>query len=100
MFGKNIVTMLFGPQPTLKGRDLLVDNEGAKVYLEEVPIHENYEVRRLPKGIDFKTDTIVYGDFVTMFTFDDEKTTIRIESREMADSFRAWFEVMWGMSKG
>lgn len=98
MFGSNIVTMLFGEEPRLKGRDLLVNNEGAMDYLRDVPTHEGYAVRLLPEGIYFKTDTIVYGNYVTMFTFDDQKTTIRIESREMADSFRAWFDMMWDMS--
>lgn len=98
MFGSNIVTMLFGEQPRLKGRDLLVNNVGAIEYIREVPTHEGYTIRLLPKEVDFKTDTLVYGDYVTMFTFDEQKTTIRIESPEMADSFRAWFEMMWKIS--
>lgn len=99
MFGTNIVTMLFGEQPHLKGRDLLVNNEAAKVYMREVPTHSEYSIRLLPKGITFNTDTIVYGNYITIFTFDDEKTTIRIESPEMANSFRAWFTLMWQMSR-
>jgi len=95
-FGGNIVTMLFGEDTEIRGRDLLVNNDGARKYLSEVPIHEDYDVRLLPKGITFGTDTIVYGNIIALFAFDDEKTIVRIENRHLADSFRAWFEVMWG----
>lgn len=98
-FGGNIVTMLFGKDATIRGRDLLVNNEGARRYLQEVPMHEEYDVRLLPKGMTFETDTIVFGNTVAMFAFDDEKTIVRIENKNLADSFRVWFEVMWGTSE-
>jgi HTH-type transcriptional regulator, sugar sensing transcriptional regulator len=99
VFGDNIVTMLFGKEAKLKGRDLLVHNEGAKQYLKFLPPGPDYAVRLLPTGILFETDTIVYGDNVTLFSFDDERTIIRIENRKIADAFRAWFEVMWQISE-
>ncbi|MDA1208877.1 MAG: hypothetical protein O2904_02485 [bacterium] len=98
-FGDNIVTMLFGKQATLKGRDLIVNNEGAEQYLLDVPPTKDYQIRLLPKGMDFETDTIVFGDTVTLFAFDDERTIIRIENKKIADTFREWFEVMWNTSK-
>jgi len=98
-FGDNIVTMLFGKGAKLRGRDLVVGNEGAKQYLKDLPPDSDYSVRILPKGVSFDTDTIVYGDTVTLFAFDDERTIIRIENKKIADTFRAWFEVMWLMSK-
>lgn len=98
MFNDNIVTMLFGKGAQLKGRDLIVRNEGAIQYCKDVPENKNYTLRILPEGTTFETDTIVYGDSVTMFAFDDEKTIIRIENKKMADSFRAWFNLMWNIS--
>lgn len=98
-FGDNIVTMLFGKGATLKGRDLIVQNEGAKQYVKDIPPTGDYSVRFLPKGVTFETDTMVYGDAVTMFAFDDERTIIRIENKKIADAFRAWFEVMWSVSE-
>jgi predicted transcriptional regulator len=98
-FGDNIVTMLFGKDAKLHGRDLVVRNEGAKQYLKDIPPDSDYSVRVLPKGVSFDTDTIVYGDTVTLFAFDDERTIIRIENRKIADAFRAWFEMMWLVSK-
>lgn len=97
-FDDNIVTMLFGKGAKLRGRDLIVRNEGAKQYLKDIPPDEEYSVRFLPKGVSFETDTIVYGDTVTLFSFDDERTIIRIENKKIADAFRAWFEMMWNVS--
>lgn len=98
-FGDNIVTMLFGKGATLKGRDLIVDNEGAKQYLKDVPCNANYKIKLLPKDVQFETDTIVFGDTVTLFAFDDERTIIRIDNAKIAQAFRTWFEMMWGISK-
>lgn len=99
LFDANIVTMLFGEDAKLYGRDLLVDNDGARRYLREVPQHEKYEVRLLPKDITFSTDTIVFGDVISLFAFDEDKTIVRIENQNIADTFRSWFEVLWGASQ-
>ena len=98
-FGKNIVNILFGTTPTLRGRDLLVHNQGAQQYCNDTSIHTDYSIRLLPKEVTFETDTLVYGDNVTLFAFDDERTIVRIENRNIANAFRAWFEVMWKVSK-
>src|SRR3989338_3870492 len=96
--GGNILHILFGKNAKLQGKDLLVNNEAAKRYCREVPPHENYEIRLLPKGITFDTDVIVFEDEITIFTFADEPTTIRIENRALADAFRSWQTVLWNMS--
>lgn len=99
LFQGNIVEMLFGKEATLRGRDLLVDNEGARSHIRDVPPHEGYAIRLLPQDVSFETDTVVFADSVVLFTYDDENTIIRIENKKMADAFRSWFEVMWNMSK-
>lgn len=98
-FGDNIVTMLFGKQATLKGRDLIVNNEGAKQYLKDIPPTKDYKIKLLPEGMDFETDTMVFGDTVVLFAFDDERTVIRIENAQIAAAFKSWFEAMWNISK-
>ncbi|HLD07764.1 MAG TPA: helix-turn-helix domain-containing protein [Candidatus Peribacterales bacterium] len=98
-FGGNIVTRLFGDEVKLRGRDLHVDNDGSKRYIAEVKQHEEYEIRLLPRSVIFNTDTIVFGDSVALFAFDDEKTIVRIENKNLADAFRAWFEMLWGISR-
>jgi predicted DNA-binding transcriptional regulator len=94
-FGENIVTNFFGKNARIRGRDLLVDNEGAKRYIGEVMQNDEYQIRLLPKNITFKTDTIVYEDTVAMFSYDSERTIVRIENQNIADAFRSWFEVLW-----
>jgi predicted transcriptional regulator len=98
VFNENIVTMLFGKEAKLYGRDLLVNNEAATRYCKDIYPHDGYAIRLLPQGITFATDTIVYGDVVTLFAFDEENTIIRIENKHIADTFRAWFEVLWQIS--
>jgi hypothetical protein len=98
-FGENVVTMLFGADAPLRGRDLIVDGPGAKKYLNDVPTGPDYAVRVLPEGVAFDTDTVVYGEMVTLFAFDDERTIIRIQNAKIADAFRAWFEMLWGLSR-
>lgn len=99
VFGKNIVTMLFGKTARLRGRDLVVNNDAAQSYLKDIPSNGEYTVRLLPKDVTFDTDTMIYGDTVALLSFDDERTVIRIENRKIASAFRAWFEMMWKISK-
>ena len=98
-FGENIVTLLLGKDAKLRGRDLIVQNDATKRYLRDVPTNDEYTVRLLPKGVAFDADAMAYGDNVTLFAFDEERTIIRIENRKIADAFRSWFEVMWSVSK-
>ncbi len=98
-FGKSVPELLFGPDVQLKGRDLLVDNGGARRYCEESNPSDVYSLRILPKDVKFVADTIVFGDTIALFSFDEEKTIVRLENRNLADAFRAWFEVMWSASR-
>lgn len=97
-FGGNIVTMLFSKNVHLRGKDLLVRGDAADRYVAEVSQHEDYAVRLLPEGTAFSTDTIVFGDTVALFAYDDQGTIIRIQSGPIADAFRAWFAVLWKSS--
>lgn len=96
-FGENIVTKLFGKHVELQGKDLLVPNAGATRYITETPKHDGYEVRLLPDGVTFETDTIVYGDTVVFFAYDADLTTVRIENNNIADTFREWFKALWNV---
>lgn len=98
-FGENIVTKLFGKNARLRGRDLLVDNAGARRFMREITQDDAYAIRLLPTNVRFSTDTIVFENTVALFTYDSELTIVRLENRNIADSFRAWFEVLWGMGK-
>lgn len=98
-FGVNIVLKLFGKQVRLHGHDLLVDNPGAKRYLREVEQHKDYEVRLLPKGVAFGTDTIIFGDTIALFAYDADLTIVRIENQNLADAFRSWHGALWNIGR-
>ena len=98
-FGGNIVVQLFGAGAKLRGKDLLVNNEASLEYIREVPPHEEYEIRLLPKGVNFDSDVIIFENEISLFTFSDEATVIRIENPALADTFRTWHTMLWEMSE-
>jgi predicted DNA-binding transcriptional regulator len=97
-FGGSVASV-FGSKVKLQGRDLLVDNAGAKKHAKEWEGIEGYEFRVLPKDVRFEIDTMVYGDTVVIFSYDDEQTIVQIENQNIANAIRAWFEVMWVASR-
>lgn len=98
-FGSNLLFTLFGKDVRLRGRELFIDNADARRYLQEIMQHEEYEVRLLPKEIQFDTETVIFGESVALFAYDDEKTIVRIENATIAQTFRAWFDVLWKTGK-
>lgn len=98
VFEENIFIKLFGKGIELHGRDLLVDNAAAQQFQEEIPQNEHYHIRLLPKAVQFTSDTLIYGDTICLFAYDDERTIVRIENRNLANTFRAWHRMMWDMS--
>ncbi len=97
-FGTGIPQMILNQDESLKGKDLLVDNTAAKRFIKENPQNDDYTIRLLPEKITFETDTMVYGDTMALFSYDTDHTIIRIENRNIADSFRSWFEILWNQS--
>ncbi len=97
-FGGNVMHSLFGKQTTFRGKDLLVRNKGTQRYLTEMSQDDQYHIRVLPRGIDFSTDTVVFGDVVSFFAYDDESTIVRMENKNLADAFRAWHAGLWNSS--
>jgi predicted transcriptional regulator len=98
-FGGNLHTMILGDDVKLRGKDLFVDGPAVERFLKEMKPHDDYQVRVLSKEHKFLTDTLIYGDTVVLFSYDDEKTIVRIENQKLADTFRAWFQLMWQMGK-
>lgn len=98
LFQDNVFIKLFGKDVYLRGKDLLVDNEAAARYTKEIPQHDEYHIKLFPKEMAFTSDTLIYGDTICLFAYDDERTIVRIENRNLANTFRAWHEMMWAMS--
>lgn len=98
-FGQNVITMLFGDELQLRGRELFVDNAAAKRYLKEIPLDEGYDIHLLPKHIEFHSEFVIAGDTVALFAYDDDLTIIRIENRNIAQAFQSWFDYLWSVSR-
>lgn len=57
------------------------------------------EVRYLPKGFTTPTRTFVYGDKVAIISFHEPFTTIIIENKEVSESYRKHFYLLWKLAK-
>jgi sugar-specific transcriptional regulator TrmB len=60
------------------------------------PLSEN---RKLPKEFASPTTTSVYGDKVAIFMYFEIPRTILIQNKELANSYKKYFELMWNASK-
>lgn len=96
-FGQNVVPLLFGKNERLRGRELFVDNLGARKYVTEVQQDDEYEVRLLPPSMDFLSEMVIYEDTVALFAYDEELSIVKIENKNFADTFRALFEALWAV---
>lgn len=83
---------------TMRGRDLFVDNEKGREFVQVNPPNPDYEVRFLPEGTSFIADSLIFGDTVALFAYDEDLSIVRIENKNLADYFRSWFEVLWSVS--
>ena len=97
-FGKNVSLDLL-TDGLFHGRDLIVDNESAQQFISEVKPHEGHVMRLLPKNVVFPIDCVVRHDTVALFAYDERCTIVRIENKNIADAFRAWFEAMWPLGR-
>lgn len=98
-FNKNVITLLFGDEVKLTGRELFVDNAAATRYLQEISLDDQYDIHILPKEITFESEFVIAGDTVALFSYDDELTIIRIENKNIADAFKSWFNYLWSVSR-
>lgn len=70
--------------------------EGVKIVVHKP---KNSEFRFLPKEYLTRTTTIVYGDKVVNCIWDEPYYAIVITNKDIANSYRGYFEVLWGISK-
>ena len=85
--------------PEFKTRELADDSETTRTYARKVrgPYRQ---VRMMPKQFSpFNTDIGVFGNNTLITSGKKEYFTVRIESKEIADAFRAMFEAMWQISR-
>jgi len=57
------------------------------------------ENRVLPKELDQVTETIIFNHKVAIFVFSIEPIVILIENKEVFETFKKHFELLWNLSK-
>ncbi|MFC2134544.1 TrmB family transcriptional regulator [Bacteroidota bacterium] len=57
------------------------------------------EIRYLPEGFSMPIRTMIYGDKVAIVDFHKPFTTIIIDKKEIADSYRKQFKFLWSIAK-
>lgn len=73
----------------------------AKILLDESLKGGDYvksiygKIRFLPKEYNYPTATFVYDDKVAFFVFTEYPTAFLIESKEISESYRSYFELLW-----
>jgi sugar-specific transcriptional regulator TrmB len=59
----------------------------------------NAQIRYLPDNIKLPVRTMIFGDIVAIVDFDKPMTTIVIEKKAVADTYRTIFNTLWNISK-
>lgn len=57
------------------------------------------DIKHLPKGFNLPIRTMIYGDKVAIVDFHEPITTIIIESKEIAESYKKHFDFLWKIAK-
>lgn len=55
------------------------------------------ETRLAPKEFQFPSSEIIFGDKIAMFSTREENIIVVIESKDFAETHRAYFEMLWKM---
>jgi len=55
----------------------------------------NRETRLAPKGFEFPSSEIIFGDKIAMFSTREENIIVVIESKDFAQTHKVYFEMMW-----
>ena len=76
-----------------KIKERVLAKEGIKVINSK-----NSKIRFLPKQFSFPTSTIIFRN-LTIIAIWSEPLLISIENKEVSDSYRAYFEILWKISK-
>jgi HTH-type transcriptional regulator, sugar sensing transcriptional regulator len=66
---------------------------------DDAPIWKMNEVRFIEEEYQSPTATIIYGNKVAIFIHEDPVLIILIESKQLAQSYRNYFNVLWEIAK-
>lgn len=83
-----------GRKKQTKVRDLLTNSPADLAYGRSA-VGPTYEVRILPEGLDFAIDCAIYANKLAILAVKKDLFAVVIESKEVADSFRALHTLAW-----
>ncbi|MBW2990136.1 hypothetical protein KY348_00350 [Candidatus Woesearchaeota archaeon] len=76
---------------------MLFDESARKEkYLKKIPLAE---IRFIKKGSKASTSTNIYGDKVSIIMWEKNPKAILIKEASLAQSFKSYFEFMWGFAR-
>lgn len=82
-------------QQGIKVRDLLSQSQENYAYAREAQKSKTYELRFVPKDMNFPTDSAIFGDSVVFFSFRPQIFAVLLTSSEIAQSLRALHQLAW-----
>ena len=77
----------------------------AKILIDESLRNSDYvksihgEIKFLSKEYNYPTATFIYDDKIVFFVFTEYPNAFLIESKEVAESYRNYFELLWKIAK-
>jgi sugar-specific transcriptional regulator TrmB len=76
-------------------REILTNSGPDLEYAKGRALTPNHQVRLLPSGMAFLTDSAIFGDHVVFFSFHPQIFCVMITSREISSSLKTLFELAW-----
>ncbi len=64
--------------------------------IQKIPLKE---IRYIPKGFSSPAATYIYADKVAIILWSENPLAIVIKQKEIADNYRQFFKLLWGMGK-
>ena len=74
--------------------DLLIADEAGRAYAEKAA-GPNYQIRFVPPDAKINIDSVIFGDKLALAAFAPEPHGLIIESKDIANSFRALWQMAW-----
>lgn len=102
---KNLLDIYFKEMKNkkYKAREILLESEIKESdYLKKVRENNNvnHQIRVFPRGVNFfENDNMIYGNKIAIFSLKKGVFVILIESKNIAESYRNIFELMWKTAK-
>lgn len=80
-----------------KVREIISKGKFENKYVREIQSlgNQNHQIKRCPEEFPIITDTLIFGNKMALFSTRKNYFVILIESREMVQSYKNIFEIMW-----